>query len=524
MNADKTEILNLNSKEKDMISFNYNGKSFAISTVEKIKICGLYFCTNHDEEYQLNVLEKIKKLTYKIKLWTQRHLTMEGKVLIVKTFGLSQIIYNMQSYGFNKQELASTERIIFQFLWSTKDNPKGIDRIKRSIMKNEYEKGGMRVTDVESLNRSLKLKQFIRAHNSNHVISKIQALVTTKSGTGNHLLQEYETITDEESICCSAQETLNIIIDFNRESYSNLPSEKIETDKNLIDEVSSINLTTYLRRKKKVFLLCMLKPLTATGIFTLGELTQAYEHEMDQKLNKTMRIILTAFPKTLRDIAKCFCEEINSDNQKVSYILIAPETRKEVNSITVKELQVTLKNALKKIEVLNFVEKLDINNFEEENITRFRNHCKNPKLRNIYFRLIHNDFFTHVRMKKYKMSESDECPRCGTAETTKHLLWECSHVKNIWSLFNGLMKEINCMQDCVNQYEDIFKACYKQGTNIVKARVIQELIQISRPVNWTKERIIAIVEELLNIEKFNAIKNRTIIKFDLKWNSYRNFI
>ena len=100
LNADKTEILNLNSKEKDMISLNYNGKSFAISTVEKIKICGLYFCTNHDEEYQLNVLEKIQKLTYKIKLWTQRHLTMEGKVLIVKTFGLSQIIYNMQSYGF----------------------------------------------------------------------------------------------------------------------------------------------------------------------------------------------------------------------------------------------------------------------------------------------------------------------------------------------------------------------------------------------------------------------------------------
>ena len=38
LNADKTEILNLNSKEKDMIPFNYNGKSFAISTVEKIKI------------------------------------------------------------------------------------------------------------------------------------------------------------------------------------------------------------------------------------------------------------------------------------------------------------------------------------------------------------------------------------------------------------------------------------------------------------------------------------------------------
>ena len=96
LNADKTEILNLNSKERDRVQFNYNESSFTIKTVDKIKICGLYYCSNIQEEYQLNVLEKIKKLGLKIKLWTNRHLTMEGKVLIVKTFGLSQIIYNMQ--------------------------------------------------------------------------------------------------------------------------------------------------------------------------------------------------------------------------------------------------------------------------------------------------------------------------------------------------------------------------------------------------------------------------------------------
>ncbi len=119
LNADKTEILNLNSKEKDIISFKYNDESFAINAVEKIIMCGLYFCSNEDEEYQLNVVEKIKKLSYKIKLWSQRHLTIEGKTLIVKTIGLLKIIYNMQSYSFKNAELINTERIIFKFLWST---------------------------------------------------------------------------------------------------------------------------------------------------------------------------------------------------------------------------------------------------------------------------------------------------------------------------------------------------------------------------------------------------------------------
>jgi hypothetical protein len=62
-------------------------------------------------------------------------------------------------------------------------------------MKNDYSNGGMKVTDVESLDRSLKLKQFIRAHNSNHVISKIQALLSTKSGLGNYIYQEYPNVT-----------------------------------------------------------------------------------------------------------------------------------------------------------------------------------------------------------------------------------------------------------------------------------------------------------------------------------------
>ena len=175
---------------------------------------------------------------------------MEGKTLIVKTFGRSQIIYNMQSYGFKSAELINTERIIFKFLWSTNENPNGIDRIKRTIMKNEYAKGGMKVTDVESLDRSLKLKQFIRAYNSNHVISKIQALLSTKSGHGKCIYQEYPNVTEEESICKSAQETLNIIIGYNQETYQSMLQDEFETDKNLIDEVSSINLTNYLTRKK----------------------------------------------------------------------------------------------------------------------------------------------------------------------------------------------------------------------------------------------------------------------------------
>jgi hypothetical protein len=122
-------------------------------------------------------------------------------------------------------------------------------------------------------------------------------------------------------------------------------------------------------------------------------------------------------------------------------MLIAPNTRKNICSITVKELQVTLKNALKKIEVLDVRNKVGIDNFDEDNITKFRSICKNLNLRNIFFRLIHNDFFTHIRMKKYKMTATDKCSRCSMTETSRHLLYDYVHVKNIWCLFNSLVNQ-----------------------------------------------------------------------------------
>jgi hypothetical protein len=127
-------------------------------------------------------------------------------------------------------------------------------------MKNDYSKGGMKVTNVESLDRSLKLKQLLRGYNSNHVISKIQALLSTKSGHCKCIHQEYANVTEEGSLCKSNQETLNILIDYNIETYQIILQDEFETDTNLIDEVSPINLITYLTRKDKVFMLCMIQP------------------------------------------------------------------------------------------------------------------------------------------------------------------------------------------------------------------------------------------------------------------------
>jgi hypothetical protein len=206
----------------------------------------------------------------------------------------------------------------------------------------------------------------------------------------------------------------------------------------------------------------------------------------------------------------------------MKFMQVSPGSRQSLNTITVKDLQIILKTALNKIDVLDVKKKLGVEFFDENNIVKFRNNCKNPKLRNIYFRLIHNDFFTRVRMKKFKMVDTDSCLRCNMTETTRHLLWECNQVSRIWRLFNDLMTTTKNSHSCVNKYEDVFQTPDAYAVCMIKIKVVQALIQIERPVNWNREKLLVIIEDLVNVERFNASISRNLEKFNTKWKQFVN--
>ena len=86
-----------------------------------------------------------------------------------------------------------------------------------------------------------------------------------------------------------------------------------------------------------------------------------------------------------------------------------------------KDMQLTLKNIMGKVEVQGFDQRLGIVGFDSTQIGKFRNQCKNIKLRHMYLRLVHRDFYTKERMLRFRMSLTDACERCGEIETFKKL-------------------------------------------------------------------------------------------------------
>jgi hypothetical protein len=154
---------------------------------------------------------------------------------------------------------------------------------------------------------------------------------------------------------------------------------------------------------------------------------------------------------------------------------------------------------------------------------KVRKQIKNVKLRNVYYRLINNEFYSKTRLKKLNITQDENCERCHEVETIKHLLWECTWSQNMWKNLNNIYNTIG-VKNQVQYYEDIFNLNGSVSVNMIKLKLVNELIQIERPKHLEKENIIKIIKRLQNIEKYIAIKNNAVTAFELKWKDFVNLV
>ena len=117
-----------------------------------VKILGIHFSYDEKRNNELNFMQKVQRLQTKLDMWSARDLTIFGRAMILKTLGLSQIVYSASNLGV-PQGIAETVRTkSFKFLWRNKK-----DKIKRSGLYQEPDRGGIRVTDLNIMLKALKL-------------------------------------------------------------------------------------------------------------------------------------------------------------------------------------------------------------------------------------------------------------------------------------------------------------------------------------------------------------------------------
>ena len=82
----------------------------------------------------------------------KKKLSIVGKVCIIKTFLISQLVYIMQALVVPDSVLTQVNRLLFRFLWRKKDcNRKAFEKVKRNVVCSDLENDGLGMINLKQL-------------------------------------------------------------------------------------------------------------------------------------------------------------------------------------------------------------------------------------------------------------------------------------------------------------------------------------------------------------------------------------
>ena len=130
---------------------------------EPIKALGVFFTYDHKLSHSKNSSEKIVDIKKLINICSSRGLSVYRKVTLIKSLIIPKIIYTSSLLPTPEHIVKDLNHILYTFLW------KGKDKVTRALAStiNNYEKGGIKMVDIGSLIKSLRLSWLKRIFSDN---------------------------------------------------------------------------------------------------------------------------------------------------------------------------------------------------------------------------------------------------------------------------------------------------------------------------------------------------------------------
>ena len=153
VNIDKTVCMSLNGGNK--LDMELKSLKIKLSNGPE-KVLGVPIGKNTDnfDAYWEDLIGKIEK---KLRVWRTRSLSYEGKVLLIRSVGVSQILYAAEMKVVDQAHIKKINEILFDFLWSGKNI-----KIKREICYLPKNLGGLNMIDLEKVIKVKRVNWIIR--------------------------------------------------------------------------------------------------------------------------------------------------------------------------------------------------------------------------------------------------------------------------------------------------------------------------------------------------------------------------
>ena len=396
VNCSKTEGMWIGSKR------HYKEKPFGIKWPdEPIKALGVYFTYDQKLLKEKNFIERLDSIKKLINIWSARGLSIYGKVTIIKSFLIPKYIYVCSILPTPKELLKELNKILFKFLW------KGVDKVTRASVINEYEEGGLRMVDLECMVKSLRLawlKRIFSGTNGTwksylqHILSSVGGLFFFNC---NYNISDY-------TIPSQFYRELLLWWSQFRETFATEEDWKTIIWNN--KEIKVENKPVYYKHYVNARVICI-----QVLLFSSLKSTDSY-NQLSKIVCKTNILewagLCRSIPLSLRSYNRC--PSINS----LTFVMgdnifyVTKGKSKDYYTLLARE----------KAKLPNIIQKLQSNSIVVESYVKA-----------FQYRVINSIRYTNTKLYKIGFRTNDLCTFCDNQpESLTHLFYHCSRSKQFW--------------------------------------------------------------------------------------------
>ena len=391
----------------------------------KKPICalGVHFSYYTEHANKLNFEEKILSLEKTLNCWRRRNLTLLGRINIVKTLGLSKLIYNTSVLTIPEHFVKEINKLTFNFIWEDKRA-----KIKKTTIIRERQQGGLKMIDFEIMEKALKLAWIGRLKTHDDASWKaIPEFCTSQYGGISFLIDcqyDFKSLYLENlpDFYCTV---LNYRQDFNNPMPHNentsIDAEIIWNNRNIKIDGKPIFYNSWFRK----------------GIIRLRDLLNENHNflslvELKEKFNFVTPF--TTYYGLIKAI-KAKWKKLNNTSVNCNTDSAATSS----SSRTTLTTRAAYSSLLNKVTVSPTCENGILNSgFTRDNIHDVYllpfTVTKQTKLIAFQYKIIHNVLPNQVSLFHAGITENATCPLCSCEkQTTAHMLFNCTKSTAFWN-------------------------------------------------------------------------------------------
>ncbi len=441
LNLTKTEVMFLNCN-----SIERGNEAFGLKwTKGPVKCLGIYIGHNKKACIELNWNDKIKKMEVTLNSWKKRDLTLMGKILIIKTLAISQIVYSAINTPTPPGIIKQIDSTIFAFLWGERD------RIKRKVLYAPIEQGGLNMLDVASQMEALKASWINRLILDNGLANW--------SLFGNKCIKRL----GGKYVCCNFRFSsldqmpiLNDIPEFYRQvvlAYAKAKFYCIDTTipvskQEVLNTPLWGNINLQIKRTKK----CLFFPKwIECGIKSVEDI-KIVNRQVDTaylfnkvKCHQNLFYEIFHIKNVLESLISCIdrnSPDVNDHLLDAQPLLLIPKS-----NIYKSLVKPRTQKAWTEHKWETELQSPDIpwSNVYIHKIKRIAD----KKIAEFNFKTLHFILPCNKHLKRWKIVEHDHCDVCGEVQDIQHLLFSCKRNVNIWEILDTFFNTRLTVKDII---------------------------------------------------------------------------